>query len=161
MCFQVTVNFRPARLPFSRQSLYVEDTGSMYLLHTPGGISIQWYHSTGIMVLQYMSPSNASVPTRGLCGESFHLTHCHSQVTVMSLNKRSINERFSVDGFLTSGGVTIRFLIDTISISGLTIRHKEINRFFWDHSHTIRVKKMFTYRNGFTVKSFLFKGNSK
>uniref|UniRef100_A0A672IKX6 Otogelin-like n=1 Tax=Salarias fasciatus TaxID=181472 RepID=A0A672IKX6_SALFA len=66
--FIVTVNYRPARLPFSRHSLYVEDTGSMYLIHTPGGISIQWYHSTGILVLQYIAPSNASVPTRGLCG---------------------------------------------------------------------------------------------
>uniref|UniRef100_A0A3P8TBV5 Otogelin like n=1 Tax=Amphiprion percula TaxID=161767 RepID=A0A3P8TBV5_AMPPE len=65
---KVTVNYRPARLPFSRHSLYVEDTGSMYLIHTPGGISIQWYHSTGIMVLQYIAPNNTSVPTRGLCG---------------------------------------------------------------------------------------------
>uniref|UniRef100_G3PIA3 Otogelin-like n=1 Tax=Gasterosteus aculeatus aculeatus TaxID=481459 RepID=G3PIA3_GASAC len=65
---KVTVNYRPVRLPFSRHSLYVEDTGSMYLIHTPGGVSIQWYHSTGIMVLQYITPYNASVPTRGLCG---------------------------------------------------------------------------------------------
>ncbi|TNN34733.1 Otogelin-like protein [Liparis tanakae] len=65
---QVTVNYRPVRLPFSRHSLYVEDTGSMYLIHTPGGVSIQWYHSTGIMVLQYIALYNASVPTRGLCG---------------------------------------------------------------------------------------------
>ncbi|XP_032379315.1 otogelin-like protein isoform X2 [Etheostoma spectabile] len=65
---KVTVNYRPARLPFSRHSLYVEDTGSMYLIQTPGGVSIQWYHSTGIMVLQYITPYNASVPTRGLCG---------------------------------------------------------------------------------------------
>ncbi|XP_015239499.1 PREDICTED: otogelin-like protein isoform X3 [Cyprinodon variegatus] len=65
---KVTVNYRPAKLPFSRQSLYVEDTGSMYLIHTPGSISIQWYHSTGIMVLQYNAPSHEFVPTRGLCG---------------------------------------------------------------------------------------------
>uniref|UniRef100_A0A3Q3ASD0 Otogelin-like n=1 Tax=Kryptolebias marmoratus TaxID=37003 RepID=A0A3Q3ASD0_KRYMA len=65
---KVTVNYRPVKLPFSRHSLYVEDTGSMYLIHTPGSISIQWYHSTGIMVLQYNAPSHASVPTRGLCG---------------------------------------------------------------------------------------------
>ncbi|XP_053740656.1 otogelin-like protein isoform X3 [Synchiropus splendidus] len=65
---KVTVNYRPARLPFSRQALYVEDTGSMYLIHTPGGVSIQWYHSTGIMVMQYITAGNASVPTRGLCG---------------------------------------------------------------------------------------------
>ncbi|XP_008410626.1 otogelin-like protein isoform X1 [Poecilia reticulata] len=65
---KVTVNYRPVKLPFSRHSLYVEDTGSMYLIHTPGSISIQWYHSTGIMVLQYNAPSHAFVPTRGLCG---------------------------------------------------------------------------------------------
>lgn len=72
ICLQVTVNYRPARLPLSRHSLYVEDTGSMYLIQTPGGVSIQWYHSTGIMVLQYITTYNASVPTRGLCGESTH-----------------------------------------------------------------------------------------
>ncbi|XP_075894113.1 otogelin-like protein [Nelusetta ayraudi] len=65
---KVTVNYRHVRLPFSHHSLYVEDTGSMYLIQTPGGVSIQWYHSTGIMVLQYITTYNASVPTRGLCG---------------------------------------------------------------------------------------------
>uniref|UniRef100_A0A4W5QVC1 VWFD domain-containing protein n=1 Tax=Hucho hucho TaxID=62062 RepID=A0A4W5QVC1_9TELE len=40
----------------------------MYLITTPGGVNIQWYHSTGIMVLQYTAPSNTSAPTRGLCG---------------------------------------------------------------------------------------------
>uniref|UniRef100_A0A3B3D509 Otogelin-like n=1 Tax=Oryzias melastigma TaxID=30732 RepID=A0A3B3D509_ORYME len=66
-CPTVTVNYRPVKLPFSRHSVYVEDTGSMYLINTPGRVSIQWYHSTGIMVLQYLAPTYASVPTRGLC----------------------------------------------------------------------------------------------
>ncbi|CAB1323133.1 unnamed protein product [Coregonus sp. 'balchen'] len=65
---KVSVNHIKARLPFSRQTLSVEDTGSMYLITTPGGVNIQWYHSTGIMVLQYTAPSNTSAPTRGLCG---------------------------------------------------------------------------------------------
>ncbi|XP_023811633.1 otogelin-like protein isoform X1 [Oryzias latipes] len=65
---KVTVNYRPVKLPFSRHSVYVEDTGSMYLINTPGKVSIQWYHSTGIMVLQYLAPTYAFVPTRGLCG---------------------------------------------------------------------------------------------
>ncbi|TNN00899.1 hypothetical protein fugu_012145, partial [Takifugu bimaculatus] len=65
---KVTVNYRTPRLPFSHHSLYVEDTGSMYLIQTPGGVSMQWYHSTGIMVLQYITTYNASVPTQGLCG---------------------------------------------------------------------------------------------
>ena len=78
------MNYRPVKLPFSRHSLYVEDTGSMYLIHSPGGVSIQWYHSTGIMVLQYSTLYNASMPTRGLCGESTH-THTSFDYTSSSL----------------------------------------------------------------------------
>ncbi|KAG7271060.1 hypothetical protein CRUP_037959 [Coryphaenoides rupestris] len=34
---------------------------------TPGGVNIQWYHSTGIMVLQYTAHGNETGHTRGLC----------------------------------------------------------------------------------------------
>ncbi|TSL75303.1 Otogelin-like protein [Bagarius yarrelli] len=63
---EVSVNQITARLPFTRLNLHIDDTGTMYSIHTPSGISIQWYHSTGIMVLQYGAPDNTS--TRGLCG---------------------------------------------------------------------------------------------
>ncbi|KAK3549020.1 hypothetical protein QTP70_025092 [Hemibagrus guttatus] len=63
---KVSVNLITARLPFTRLNLHIDDTGTMYIIHTPSGISIQWYHSTGIMVLQYGTPDNTS--TRGLCG---------------------------------------------------------------------------------------------
>uniref|UniRef100_A0AAR2L9B6 Otogelin-like n=1 Tax=Pygocentrus nattereri TaxID=42514 RepID=A0AAR2L9B6_PYGNA len=63
---KVSVNQITARLPFTRLNLHIDDTGTMYSIHTPSGISIQWYHSTGIMVLQYGAPDNTS--TRGLCG---------------------------------------------------------------------------------------------
>ena len=78
VCVQVLVNYRPAKLPFSRQSLHMDDTGSMYLLQTPGGVGIQWYHSTGIMVLQYTAPRNETGHTRGLCGQRRKLTHAHA-----------------------------------------------------------------------------------
>nr|XP_015208412.1 PREDICTED: otogelin-like protein [Lepisosteus oculatus] len=65
---KVSVNFINARLPFSRQNLHIDDTGTMYLINTPGGVSIQWYHSTGIMVLQYSPPFNTTGGTQGLCG---------------------------------------------------------------------------------------------
>ncbi|XP_061898588.1 otogelin-like protein isoform X4 [Entelurus aequoreus] len=65
---KVIVNYRPTRLPFSHHSLHVEDTGTMYLISTPGHVGIQWYHSTGIAVLQYITPNVTSVPTQGLCG---------------------------------------------------------------------------------------------
>ncbi|XP_035381341.1 otogelin-like protein [Electrophorus electricus] len=63
---KVSVNQITARLPFTRLNLHIDDTGTMYIIHTPAGISIQWYHSTGVMVLQYGAPDNTS--TRGLCG---------------------------------------------------------------------------------------------
>ncbi|XP_066579842.1 otogelin-like protein [Amia ocellicauda] len=65
---KVSVNFINARLPFTRQNLHIDDTGTMYLIKTPGGVSIQWYHSTGIIVLQYSPPSNTTSGTQGLCG---------------------------------------------------------------------------------------------
>ncbi|KAJ8332435.1 hypothetical protein SKAU_G00426080 [Synaphobranchus kaupii] len=40
----------------------------MYIIHTPGGMSIQWYHSTGIIVLQYSTTNTSASSTRGLCG---------------------------------------------------------------------------------------------
>uniref|UniRef100_A0A673K063 Otogelin-like protein n=1 Tax=Sinocyclocheilus rhinocerous TaxID=307959 RepID=A0A673K063_9TELE len=63
---KVSVNQITARLPLTRQNLHIDDTGTMYIINTPGGINIKWYHSTGIMVLQYTAPDNTS--TRGLCG---------------------------------------------------------------------------------------------
>uniref|UniRef100_A0A8B9GWV8 Otogelin-like n=1 Tax=Astyanax mexicanus TaxID=7994 RepID=A0A8B9GWV8_ASTMX len=63
---KVSVNQITARLPFTRLNLHIDDTGTMYIIQTPGGINIQWYHSTGIMVLQYGAADNTS--TRGLCG---------------------------------------------------------------------------------------------
>lgn len=57
-----------ARLPFTRHSLHIDDTGTMYIIDTPGGMSIQWYHSTGIIVLQYSSTNVTGARTRGLCG---------------------------------------------------------------------------------------------
>ncbi|KAI2653362.1 Otogelin-like protein [Labeo rohita] len=50
---KVSVNQITARLPLTRQNLHIDDTGTMYIINTPGGINIKWYHSTGIMVLQY------------------------------------------------------------------------------------------------------------
>uniref|UniRef100_A0A3B3RLC4 Otogelin like n=1 Tax=Paramormyrops kingsleyae TaxID=1676925 RepID=A0A3B3RLC4_9TELE len=66
-CPTVSVNFINARLPFTRQKLHIDDTGTMYVIHTPGGVSIQWYHSTGIIVLQYSGRPNITTGTRGLC----------------------------------------------------------------------------------------------
>ncbi|NWU28455.1 OTOGL protein, partial [Dyaphorophyia castanea] len=55
-------------LPFSKEGLSIQDTGAMYVVRTPAGISIKWAHVTGIIDIQYGSHSNTSRKTEGLCG---------------------------------------------------------------------------------------------
>ncbi|XP_065596971.1 otogelin-like protein [Cyrtonyx montezumae] len=55
-------------LPFSKEGLSIQDTGAMYVINTPAGISIKWAHITGIIDIQYGSHSNTSMKTEGLCG---------------------------------------------------------------------------------------------
>ncbi|KAJ1177085.1 hypothetical protein NDU88_002349 [Pleurodeles waltl] len=63
---RITVNSRFA-WPTVRQHGYkIVDTGNMYVIDTPTNVKIQWFHSTGIMIIE----SNlTSKPTGiGLCG---------------------------------------------------------------------------------------------
>ncbi|NXM94510.1 OTOGL protein, partial [Sylvia borin] len=55
-------------LPFSKEGLSIQDTGAMYVVNTPAGISIKWAHVTGIIDIQYGSHSNTTRKTEGLCG---------------------------------------------------------------------------------------------
>ncbi|XP_054044370.1 otogelin-like protein [Rissa tridactyla] len=55
-------------LPFSKEGLSIQDTGAMYVVNTPAGISIKWAHVTGIIDIQYGLHSNTSMKTEGLCG---------------------------------------------------------------------------------------------
>ncbi|KAM6384723.1 LOW QUALITY PROTEIN: otogelin-like protein [Alca torda] len=55
-------------LPFSKDGLSIQDTGAMYVVNTPAGISIKWAHVTGIIDIQYGLHSNTSMKTEGLCG---------------------------------------------------------------------------------------------
>uniref|UniRef100_A0A8C4W6F5 Otogelin like n=1 Tax=Gopherus evgoodei TaxID=1825980 RepID=A0A8C4W6F5_9SAUR len=55
-------------LPFSKHGLCIHDTGAMYVINTPAGISIKWAHVTGIIDIQYGLHSNTSTKTEGLCG---------------------------------------------------------------------------------------------
>ncbi|XP_066406803.1 otogelin-like protein [Molothrus aeneus] len=65
---KVVVDSEIQPLPFSREGLSVQDTGAMYVVNTPGGISIKWAHVTGIMDIQYGLHSNTTRKTEGLCG---------------------------------------------------------------------------------------------
>ncbi|KAM6137254.1 LOW QUALITY PROTEIN: otogelin-like protein [Pterocles gutturalis] len=55
-------------LPFSKEGLSIQDTGAMYVVNTPAGISIKWAHITGIIDIEYGLHSNTSMKTEGLCG---------------------------------------------------------------------------------------------
>ncbi|XP_077119007.1 otogelin-like protein [Ranitomeya variabilis] len=65
---RVEVNSILQPLPFSKQGLCIQDTGAMYVINTPAGVSIKWTHVTGIIDIQYGLHSNQSTKTEGLCG---------------------------------------------------------------------------------------------
>ncbi|XP_077419533.1 otogelin [Vanacampus margaritifer] len=63
------VNSRYARPRFKKFGFEIYDTGNMYLIRSPAGLKLQWYHSTGMMVIDSDSPSpGKKLPTLGLCG---------------------------------------------------------------------------------------------
>ncbi|XP_045889176.1 otogelin [Micropterus dolomieu] len=61
------VNSRYAKPRFKKFGFEIYDTGNMYLIRSPAGLKLQWYHSTGMMVIDSDSSSN-KLPTMGLCG---------------------------------------------------------------------------------------------
>ncbi|CAL8403713.1 unnamed protein product [Boreogadus saida] len=61
------VNSRYAKPRFRKFGFEVLDTGNMYLIRSPSGLKLQWFHSTGMMVIETESPGNR-LPTMGLCG---------------------------------------------------------------------------------------------
>ncbi|XP_040899174.1 otogelin [Toxotes jaculatrix] len=61
------VNSRYAKPRFKKYGFEIYDTGNMYLIRSPAGLKLQWYHSTGMMVIDTGSSRN-KLPTMGLCG---------------------------------------------------------------------------------------------
>ncbi|XP_061590678.1 otogelin [Cololabis saira] len=61
------VNSRYAKPRFKKYGFEIYDTGNMYLIRSPAGLKMQWYHSTGMMVVDSDS-SSKKLPTMGLCG---------------------------------------------------------------------------------------------
>ncbi|CAH7332136.1 Otogl [Phodopus roborovskii] len=55
-------------LPFSSQELFIEDSGTMYVITTPTGLIIKWAHLTGIIDIHFGPQFNLSSYTEGLCG---------------------------------------------------------------------------------------------
>lgn len=64
---QLYVNSRYAKPRFKKFGFEVYDTGNMYLIRTPAGLKLQWFHSTGMMVIE-TERSSSKMATMGLCG---------------------------------------------------------------------------------------------
>ncbi|KAK2819653.1 hypothetical protein Q7C36_021299 [Tachysurus vachellii] len=64
---RVYVNSRYATPRLKKYGFEILDTGNMYLIWTPAGLKIQWFHSTGMMVIETETHAN-KLSTMGLCG---------------------------------------------------------------------------------------------
>uniref|UniRef100_F6PH42 Otogelin n=1 Tax=Monodelphis domestica TaxID=13616 RepID=F6PH42_MONDO len=62
----VTLNSRPIWPPISQHGFKIEDTGNMYVIRTPSQIQIQWFHSSGLMIVE--SRKTEESVGGGLCG---------------------------------------------------------------------------------------------
>ncbi|XP_072477507.1 otogelin [Notamacropus eugenii] len=62
----VTLNSRPIWPPVSQHGFKIEDTGNMYVIRTPSQVQIQWFHSSGLMIVESRK-ADESVGG-GLCG---------------------------------------------------------------------------------------------
>ncbi|KAF7644364.1 hypothetical protein LDENG_00223450, partial [Lucifuga dentata] len=61
------VNSRYAKPRFRKHGFEIYDTGNMYLIRSPAGLKLQWFHSTGMMVIDTDNAINRLHAT-GLCG---------------------------------------------------------------------------------------------
>uniref|UniRef100_A0A8D0G9K2 Otogelin n=1 Tax=Sphenodon punctatus TaxID=8508 RepID=A0A8D0G9K2_SPHPU len=63
---KITVNSRHAWPTVRKYGFKIEDTGYMYIIETPTNIKIQWFHSTGVMIIE--SNTTNEPKAMGLCG---------------------------------------------------------------------------------------------
>ncbi|KAM5138248.1 otogelin [Mantella aurantiaca] len=63
---KVAVNSRSAWPLVRKYGYRIVDTGNMYFIETPSSIRIQWFHSSGLMIIE--SNSTTKPPSMGLCG---------------------------------------------------------------------------------------------
>ncbi|EMP38267.1 Otogelin [Chelonia mydas] len=63
---KITVNSRYAWPTVRKYGFKIEDTGFMYVIETPTNIRIQWFHSTGVMIIE--SNTTSEPKALGLCG---------------------------------------------------------------------------------------------
>ncbi|XP_039200580.1 otogelin isoform X3 [Crotalus tigris] len=63
---KIVVNSKYAWPTVKKYDFKIEDTGFMYLIKTPTNTKIQWFHNTGMMIIEHNATSDQK--TMGLCG---------------------------------------------------------------------------------------------
>ncbi|XP_072186360.1 otogelin-like protein [Excalfactoria chinensis] len=124
-------------LPFSKEGLSIQDTGAMYVINTPAGISIKWAHITGIIDIQYGLHSNTSVKTEGLCGV------CNGDPTddLKMQNRTIITNMEEIEVFIKSWeiekslDVTTRRQVRNCTEDNCTFCMELLNRSVFIHCH--------------------------
>ncbi|NXM23849.1 OTOG protein, partial [Oxyruncus cristatus] len=124
---KITVNSRSAWPTVRKYGYKVEDSGFKYAVETPSKIRIQWFHSTGVMIIEFNSSREPG--TLGLCG------FCDRTLEndLMLPNRTVLSKSSSPSTFIDSWQVP-----DTLKYAGED-RHQETNCSLTDCSECLRM----------------------
>ncbi|XP_066407994.1 otogelin [Molothrus aeneus] len=124
---KITVNSRSAWPTVRKYGYKVEDSGFKYAVETPTKIRIQWFHNTGVMIIEL---NNTREPrTLGLCG----FCDRSSENDLMLPNRTVLSQSSSPSTFIDSWQVP-----DTLKYVGED-RHQETNCSVMDCSECLRM----------------------
>ncbi|KAM7035083.1 otogelin isoform 2-T7 [Acridotheres tristis] len=124
---KITVNSRSAWPTVRKYGYKVEDSGFKYAIETPTEIRIEWFHSTGVMVIDLNSTREPGA--LGLCG------FCDRSLEndLMLPNRTVLSQSSSPSAFIDSWQVP-----DTLKYVGED-RHQETNCSVMDCSECLRM----------------------
>ncbi|KAM9278150.1 otogelin [Morus bassanus] len=124
---KITVNARFAWPTVRKYGYKVEDSGFKYAVETPTKIRIQWFHSTGVMIIEFNSTREARA--LGLCG------FCDRSLEndLMLSNRTVLSKSDAPSAFIDSWQVP-----DTLKYVGED-RHQETNCSVMDCSECLRL----------------------
>ncbi|NWV87999.1 OTOG protein, partial [Machaerirhynchus nigripectus] len=124
---KITVNSRSAWPTVRKHGYKVEDSGFKYAVETPTKIRIQWFHNTGVMIIEFNSTREPRA--LGLCG------FCDRSLEndLMLPNRTVLSQSSSPSTFIDSWQVP-----DTLKYVGED-RHQEANCSVMDCSECLRM----------------------
>ncbi|OXB58561.1 hypothetical protein ASZ78_002449 [Callipepla squamata] len=126
-CRMITVNSRFAWPTVRKYGYKVEDSGFKYAVETPTNIKIQWFHSTGVMIIEFNTTREPKA--LGLCG------FCDRSLEndLMLPNRTVLSKSDAPSTFIDSWQVP-----DTLKYVGED-RHQETNCSVMDCSECLRL----------------------